>query len=170
MRSSEPEMSSRSGEALPRFQGTDLTKQFRYKSGISGKQPLRCERVNDITFKITDGKMSRVPALKGWWGGYDTPRALAWVINVGINSAAWLARCNDEVSGPLSFTEARETAHVFPLGRASTSLRRRSYWLSGPIRSSPRHRPPVSDRIPFAQSTWRRRCHLLRVTRSRPPR
>jgi hypothetical protein len=33
------------------------------------KQPLRCERVNEITFKVTDGEMSRVPASLGKWGG-----------------------------------------------------------------------------------------------------
>jgi hypothetical protein len=110
MRASEGKTDRDSGEALSDFQGTELASQFRYKSGISGKQPLRCERVNELTFKITDGKMSRTPAKQGWWAGYDTPRALAWVVNVGPSSAAWLARCRDEVSGPLSFNEAKTTA------------------------------------------------------------
>ena len=99
-----------SGEAFSDFQGTDLANEFRYKNGISGKQPLRCERVNEVTFKITDGKMSRLPAKQGWWAGYDTPRALAWVINVGPTSTAWLARSREQVSGPYSFGEAKATA------------------------------------------------------------
>ena len=73
MRASEAETGTDTGE-VTHFQATDLTKEFRYKSGISGNRPLRCERVNDITFKITDGEMSRVPAKLGWWGGYNTPR------------------------------------------------------------------------------------------------
>jgi hypothetical protein len=108
MRPSEGKTGIDSGQASGRFQGPDLDSEFRYKSGISGKHPLRCERVNEITFKITDGEMSRVPAQKGWWLGYNTTRARAWVINVG--SAAWLARCSDQVSGPLTFNEAKATA------------------------------------------------------------
>ena len=110
MRASEAERGTGTGEALSNFQATDLTREFRYKSGISGNRPLRCERVNDFTFKISDGEMSRVPAKLGWWGGYNTPRALAWVINVGINSAAWIARCDDKVSGPFPLNEAKATA------------------------------------------------------------
>ena len=110
MKASEGKTTRYSGEVLSDFQDTDLATEFRYKNGISGKQPLRCERVNDITFKITDGKMSRVPAKQGWWAGYDTPRALAWVINVGPSTASWLARTSDQVCGPLSFGEAKATA------------------------------------------------------------
>lgn len=54
--------------------------------------------------------MSRVPAQKGKWGGYNTTRACAWVINVGINSNTWLARCSDRVSGPLTFCGAKKAA------------------------------------------------------------
>jgi hypothetical protein len=102
------ETANDTGQGSGRFQRTDFVGEIRYKSGISGKQPLRCERVNDTTFKITDGEMSRVPAQKGWWAGYNTTRARAWVINVG--SAAWLARCTDQVSGPLSFNRAKSAA------------------------------------------------------------
>src|SRR5262245_50053261 len=115
------------GEASIDFQTTDTPSEFRYKSGISGKQPLRCERVNDITFKITDGEMSRVPAKLGWWGGYNTPRALAWVINVGVNSSAWLARCGDRVIGPLSFNEAKASAINLAKGAEG------NYRISNPI-------------------------------------
>jgi hypothetical protein len=110
MRPSEAETTLGTGEVSTDFQVSDPKKEFRFKSGISGNQPLRCERVNDITFKITDGEMSRVPAKLGWWGGYNTPRALAWVSNVGINSASWIARCDDRVSGPFSFNEAKAAA------------------------------------------------------------
>jgi hypothetical protein len=116
MRAAEPEMAHDSGTASTPFQSTDTKQEFRYKSGISGTRPLRCERVNDITFKITDGEMSRVPAKQGWWGGYNAPRALAWVSNVGINSSAWIARCDDKVSGPFSFNEAKAKAIILAKG------------------------------------------------------
>jgi hypothetical protein len=114
MRSSEPETALDTGQALGDFQATDLVSGFRYKSGISGKQPLRCERVNDITFKITDGEMSRVPASLGKWAGYNTPRALAWVICVA--SGKWLARCADKVSGPDAFGKAKANALAMAKG------------------------------------------------------
>lgn len=59
-----------------------------------------------------------MPAKLGWWGGYNTPRALAWVMNVGINSAAWLAQCDDKVSGPFSLNEAKATAINLAKGAA----------------------------------------------------
>jgi hypothetical protein len=52
--------------------------------------------------------MSRVPAKQGWWCGYNTTKARAWVINVG--AAAWLARCGDQVTNPVSFSEAKTAA------------------------------------------------------------
>ena len=106
----EAEMAISTEEASSDFQASDLVGQFRYKSGISGKQSLSCERVNEITFKITNGEMSRVPSSLGKWGGYNTTKALAWVINIGITSATWLARCGDRVVGPVSFKEAKAAA------------------------------------------------------------
>jgi hypothetical protein len=116
MNTSEGKTDRDSGEAVTDFQGTDLAREFRYKSGISAKRLLRCERVNEITFKITDGEMSRVPAKKGWWGGYNATRPLASVFNVGITSAAWLARCGDKVCGPLPFAEAKAGGDEFGKG------------------------------------------------------
>lgn len=116
MRASEAETAHDTGKGLSDFQATDLARQFRYKTGISGKQPLRCERVNEITFKITDGEMTRVPASLGKWGGYNTTKALAWVINVG--RPAWLALCGDKASGPLPFNEAKAEAIALAKGAA----------------------------------------------------
>ena len=47
------------------FQVTDIQKQFRYKSGISGK--LTFEQVNEATWKLTNGEMTNVPASHGQW-------------------------------------------------------------------------------------------------------
>jgi hypothetical protein len=35
------------------FQATDTQRQFRYKSGISGK--LTVEQINEVTWKLTNG-------------------------------------------------------------------------------------------------------------------
>jgi hypothetical protein len=96
------------GEASARFQCTDLPRQFRYKSGISKNQPLRCERVNEVTYKITGGEFTNVPASHGQWGGYRTTKAIAWIIKIGRD--AWLGRCGDRVCGPSFFSQARSTA------------------------------------------------------------
>ena len=45
--------------------------------------PLKCEKVNEVTFKITNGELTNVPASHGQWGGYRTTKALAWIIKLG---------------------------------------------------------------------------------------
>ena len=49
MNTSEGKTDRDSGEAVTDFQGTDLAREFRYKSGISAKRLLRCERVHRAT-------------------------------------------------------------------------------------------------------------------------
>jgi hypothetical protein len=104
------------GEAPGRFQGADLAKEFRYKSGISKNQPLRCERVNEVTYKITAGEFTNVPASHGQWGGYRTAKAEAWIICVA--PGLWLARRADQCSGPLPFNEAKTCALAITKGAA----------------------------------------------------
>ena len=114
MEQNNPNPAYHSGEAAEHFQTTEKPTKFRYKSGISGK--LTLERVNEITFKVTDGEMSRVPGSYGQWGGYNTTRALAWVIDIGVTSKAWLARCGDKACGPLPFNEAKAAAFAMVKG------------------------------------------------------
>jgi hypothetical protein len=59
------EMAIDSGEAKTQDFGTDFKGEFRYKSGISGK--LEWERVNEITWKLTDGTFTNVPTSHGQW-------------------------------------------------------------------------------------------------------
>jgi hypothetical protein len=75
---------------------------------------LRCERVNDSTFKITDGELTNVPASHGQWAGYRITKALAWIIK--LEAKAWLARCGDQVCGPSSFVEAKANAFALAKG------------------------------------------------------
>jgi hypothetical protein len=87
--------------------------------------PLRCERVNDSSFKITNGELTKVPASYGQWGGYRTTKAVAWVIK--LEAEAWLARCGNQVCGPSSFREAK--ANAFAIAKGSVG----DYYVTNPI-------------------------------------
>jgi hypothetical protein len=76
--------------------------------------PLKCERVNEVTFKVTDGELTNVPASHGQWGGYRTTKALAWIIK--LRPDAWVARCGDQICNPASFKEARSQALAMARG------------------------------------------------------
>jgi len=81
---------------------------------LSPKTNLRFERVNEATFKLTDGESTNVPASHGQWGGYRTTKAFAWVINIARGQ--WLARCRNEASGPSSFKDAKVNALAMARG------------------------------------------------------
>jgi hypothetical protein len=72
--------------------------------------------------------MTNVPRSHGQWGDYRTPRALAWVINVGPASSAWLARCGAQATGPCSFNEAKAAAMAMAKGATG------DYTIMNPIR------------------------------------
>jgi hypothetical protein len=114
-----------SGQAEGRFEATDLPKEFRYKSGISGKTPLRCEKVNEVTWKITNGEQVNTPSCHGKWSGYRTTKAVAWVINIAPGQ--WLARCRGAASGPSSFNEAKASALAMARGACG------DYFVENPI-------------------------------------
>lgn len=83
-------------------QEADLSGEFKPENP-SQKTNLHFERVNEVTFKLTDGESTNVPASHGQWGGYRTTKAVAWVIKIG--SDAWLARRGGEACGPSFFNE-----------------------------------------------------------------
>ena len=70
--------------------------------------------MNEVTFKLTDGEVTNVPAAHGKWGGYRTTKAVAWFINIAPGQ--WLARRRDEASGPSSFNEAKAKALAMARG------------------------------------------------------
>ena len=92
---------------------------------LSSKTNLRFERVNEVTFKLTNGELTNVPASHGQWGGYRTTKAVAWAINIA--SGQWLARCRDVASGPSSFNEAKANALVMARGACG------DYFIENPI-------------------------------------
>jgi hypothetical protein len=100
----------RTGLGSPKsaLQETDPEQEFLSRNSISKNQPLRCERVNEVTYKITAGEHTNVPACHGFWGGYRTTKALAWVM--GLGHGLWQARCKDQASGPTTFSRARADA------------------------------------------------------------
>jgi hypothetical protein len=110
-----PKMASQVTEPLGEFKPENL----------SQKTNLRFERVNEVTFKLTDGESTDVPASHGQWGGYRTTKAMAWVINIAPGQ--WLARSRDEVSGPLSFHEAKANALAMARGACG------DYFIENPI-------------------------------------
>jgi hypothetical protein len=46
-------------------QAIDIANEVTPLQAISKKTPLRCERVNEVTYKITDGTMTNVPMAIG---------------------------------------------------------------------------------------------------------
>jgi hypothetical protein len=71
-----------------------------------------------VTWKLTNGEQTHVPACHGFWGGYRTSKALACVIDVGVTKPAWLARYKNQCSGPFSLKEAKAAALFMAKGAA----------------------------------------------------
>jgi hypothetical protein len=92
----------------------EVAHEFKPENLSPKSYPLRCERINDCTFKITNGDLTNVPASHGQWGGYRTTKAVSWIIKIG--SDAWLARCGDRVCGPSSFSKAKANAVAMAKG------------------------------------------------------
>ena len=69
---------------------------------------LRFEQVNEVTFKLTDGKGSLVPARHGHWTGHQTTRAVAWLM--GICNARWIVRYRNKATRPKKLPAAKKYA------------------------------------------------------------
>jgi hypothetical protein len=108
------------------LQGVDFANEFCPKIEISEKKLLTFEQVNDVTWKLTDGEGSNVPACHGHWAGYRTTKAVAWVIKVA--AGYWLARYQDQSSRPMSLKKAKARA----VDMARGSVRERE--VADPVR------------------------------------
>jgi hypothetical protein len=111
----------RRGPVKPKsgLEASEIANDFKPENLSLKTSPLRCERVNDSTFKITDGELTNVPGSHGQWAGYRTTKALAWIIK--LESDAWLARFSDQVCGPSSFSEARRMPSLWRRVRSVTT-------------------------------------------------
>ena len=104
--------------------GNFVTKVCRENNGLEASQndlekaKLFWIEVNDVTWKLTDGEISRTPTSSGQWGGYNTERAVAWVIDVGwpFGKASWYVRRGDNSYGPTNLSAAKRAAESFLSG------------------------------------------------------
>ena len=78
-----------------------------------------------MTWKLTNGEQTNVPARHGYWAGCRTSKAVAWVIEVVPGK--WLARCGDGACGPSSLRKAKANALAMAKGVAG------EYQISNPI-------------------------------------
>ena len=85
---------------------------------------MEWEKVNEGTWKLTDGSMTNVPASHGQWGGYRTPKAIAWVIQV---EGKWFARCKDQASNPMPLNDAKASTMAMAKGACG------DYTVTNPI-------------------------------------
>ena len=77
---------------------------------------FRFERVNEATWKLTNGEMSNVPTRFGFWSGYRVTKAIAWVIC--LVPGKWLARCGARSCGPELLKQAKANALAMAKGGA----------------------------------------------------
>jgi hypothetical protein len=102
--------------------GTDLlskvvaTETARLKPvPASAYKHLKLERVNAGTWKAVNPDIKTdVPAKLGFWAGYRTTKALAWVMDLGYGQ--WMARCGNEVCNPTNLAEAKRQALAMAAG------------------------------------------------------
>ena len=95
-------------------QDIEITSVLAPKKRPPNPSRFKFEKVNEATWKLTNGEVTNVPASHGQWGGYRVTKAIAWIINVAPN--AWLARCGDQTSNPLALTAAKSAAMAMAKG------------------------------------------------------
>ena len=123
---------------------------------------FRFERVNEATWKLTNGEMSNVPTRFGFWSGYRVTKAIAWVIC--LVPGKWLARCGARSCGPKSLKQAKANALAMAKGGAGDyrilkscdALERSSCRLGG---AGGRVNVGRDRTKPDAGGTGLRRCH-----------
>ena len=103
----------------PNFSGPQpIEKEKQLDQAKAPHRPIRrrlwFEKVNEITWKLTNGEQTNVPASHGQWGGYRTSKAIAWVICVAPGK--WLARCGNQASGPERLGQAKARAMAMAKG------------------------------------------------------
>ena len=71
------------------------------------RRDLRFEEVNDVTWKLTDGRGS-IAWSGDRSGGYRTTRAVAWLM--GIGNGLWVVRYRTKASRPMKLNAAKKYA------------------------------------------------------------
>src|SRR5262245_45087185 len=106
-------------------QEIEITSDLQAQKRPPNPSRFRFEQVNEVTWKLTNGEITDTPASYGQWGGYRTPKALAWVLRV--SPGKWLARYGDMVSGPSSLPKAKAAAMAMAKGGVG------DYYVANPI-------------------------------------
>jgi hypothetical protein len=86
--------------------------------GESENSELSWVQVNDVTWKLTDGFLSR-EAVSGSLGSVSSPRALVWLTrnHNREGSAVWFARLGEQTFGPATIGAAKRAAgHMLEFG------------------------------------------------------
>jgi hypothetical protein len=96
------------------------------RNGSPSPDQDTAEKVNEVTFKITNGETTNTPACHGHRPGFRTAKAVAWVFQVAPGH--WLARCGDKACGPTPFNEAKADAIAMVKGATG------DYTVTDPIR------------------------------------
>jgi len=84
-------------------------------------------KVDAATWKLTDGKIFRVPAVRGMWGGYEAERGVAWAIyRDWPGEPAWWAYGGGRKYKCQDFDDARglarSLAEAAPLGEPTDNF------------------------------------------------
>jgi len=105
------------------------------ENGDLQKASLYWIEVNEVTHKLTDGVMERVPASHGQWGGFNTERGIAWAMESGgpFKKVAWFARYRDVCYGPTDSETAKQAAVAFTKGATSFPDQGLATTFTGPI-------------------------------------
>lgn len=96
----------------PAAQAIEIIEAARRKIRNSEIGPLRFVRINEVTLKLTDDVMTRTSGSHGQWAGYDAPRALAWVYDIGWTGerSAWMVSYQNSTYGPTTLAKAKAAA------------------------------------------------------------
>jgi hypothetical protein len=141
-----------SGQPISEQNNSTETTACKGENGDLQKASLYWIEVNEVTHKLTDGTMERVPASYGQWGGFNTERGIAWAIEIGwpFKKVAWFARYRDKCYGPTDSETAKRAAIAFTKGATSFPEQGLATTFTGPINLN-------ADPILVAEMRMRRR-------------
>lgn len=107
-------------QAIEKYQPSDPLTPILKKRTSALPKGWQFEVINEVTIRLTDGTAERVPRVHNKWAGHNSPRALAFVAEIGWASGGgnrWIVRSGDQSFGPLTLPAAKRAAVELALGR-----------------------------------------------------
>jgi hypothetical protein len=95
-------------------QGIEKPRVLETKKRPPNPSRFTWKRVNEVTWKLTNGEVTNVPASHGQWAGHRTTTAIAFTIC--MLPGHWLARCGDWAAGPTTLVKAKSAAMAMAKG------------------------------------------------------